>query len=96
MRYNQLGRTGLRVSAIGLGTASFGEPLDEAEGCAVVERALDGGINVIDTANLQLLYAFMRDRHARGHQTLIHQPSQAFVHSARSLGMLEALRIAPH
>ena len=51
MRYNQLGRTGLRVSAIGLGTASFGEPLDEAEGCAVVERALDGGINLIDTAN---------------------------------------------
>ena len=69
--------------------------------CSLVDEShtisIEGNeVNVIDTANLQLLYAFMRDRHARGHQTLIHQPSQAFVHSARSLGMLETLRIAPH
>jgi hypothetical protein len=51
MRFSTLGSTGIKVSCIGLGTATFGvAPLaDEAE--RLVGRALDLGINLVDTAN---------------------------------------------
>ena len=51
MRYSTLGSTGIKVSCIGLGTATFGvAPLaDDAE--RLVGRALDLGINLVDTAN---------------------------------------------
>lgn len=62
MRYNQLGRTGLYVSELCLGTMTFGgegKGLWEAIGTleqdavdAIVRRALDAGINFIDTANV--------------------------------------------
>jgi aryl-alcohol dehydrogenase-like predicted oxidoreductase len=51
MQYKQLGRTGLQVSALCLGTANFGWMSDERESIAVMERALDAGINLFDTAN---------------------------------------------
>lgn len=51
MQYKQLGRTGVRVSAIALGTATFGVAPQEATASRVVARALDLGINVFDTAN---------------------------------------------
>jgi aryl-alcohol dehydrogenase-like predicted oxidoreductase len=51
MRYKYLGNTGLRVSTISLGTGPFGvAPLAE-DAPALVHRALDLGINFIDTAN---------------------------------------------
>jgi aryl-alcohol dehydrogenase-like predicted oxidoreductase len=51
MEYRHLGRSGLEVSAIGLGTNNFGRRVD-AEGAAlVVHQALDAGINMIDTSN---------------------------------------------
>lgn len=51
MRYHPLGTTGVKVSCIGLGTATFGvAPL--APDCdRLIGRALDLGINLIDTAN---------------------------------------------
>ena len=51
MRYSTLGNTGIKVSCIGLGTATFGvAPLaDDAE--RLLGRALDLGINLVDTAN---------------------------------------------
>ena len=52
MRYRNLGSTGLQVSVIGLGTNNFGRKLDEKKSIAVVENALDAGINFIDTANV--------------------------------------------
>lgn len=52
MEYRQLGSTGLRVSAIGLGGNNFGPRIDEAESIAVIRRALDLGVNHIDTADL--------------------------------------------
>ncbi|GGF30844.1 aldo/keto reductase [Aliidongia dinghuensis] len=61
MRYNQLGRTGLFVSELCLGTMTFGGTeghwqaigqLDQDAADALVRRALDSGINFIDTADV--------------------------------------------
>jgi aryl-alcohol dehydrogenase-like predicted oxidoreductase len=52
MEYRQLGNSGVRVSAIGLGTNRFGSPKLPQEGVnKVIHAALDLGINFIDTAN---------------------------------------------
>jgi len=50
MEYRTLGRSDLRVSAIGLGGATFGREIDEAGAFAVLERALERGITLFDTA----------------------------------------------
>ena len=52
MDYVQLGRTGLSVSRLCLGTMNFGPRTDEAESFAIMDRALDLGINFFDTANV--------------------------------------------
>ena len=51
MEYRYLGRSGLQVSAIGLGTNNFGGRLDAAASAVVINHALDMGINMIDTSN---------------------------------------------
>ncbi len=51
MKYRQLGRTGVRVSAITLGTATFGVAPDADLAGRMVTRALDLGINMFDCAN---------------------------------------------
>jgi aryl-alcohol dehydrogenase-like predicted oxidoreductase len=55
MRYRQLGRSGLSVSVVGLGCnnfgGSFGGKLDVDRTRAVVDAALDAGVNLLDTAN---------------------------------------------
>ncbi|MCH8063108.1 MAG: aldo/keto reductase [Chloroflexi bacterium] len=51
MDYRQLGRSGLQVSAIGLGTNNFGRQLDAKATEIVINHALDMGINMIDTSN---------------------------------------------
>jgi aryl-alcohol dehydrogenase-like predicted oxidoreductase len=52
MQYRRLGETGLRVSAIGLGTNSFGLRVDARRARAILEAAVDTGITLIDTANV--------------------------------------------
>ena len=52
MQYRSLGRTGVQVTPLCLGAMNFGGPTDEAESIAIINRALDGGINFIDTANV--------------------------------------------
>ncbi|MFI8607279.1 NADP(H)-dependent aldo-keto reductase [Pseudomonas sp. NPDC077649] len=52
MEYRQLGRTDLRVSALCLGTMTWGEQNSEAEGHAQIERAKACGINFMDTAEM--------------------------------------------
>src|SRR5450755_1713823 len=60
MDYVRLGKTGLEVSRICLGCMSFGVPergnhpwsLIEADSRPIIKRALEGGINFFDTANV--------------------------------------------
>lgn len=52
MEYRNLGRSGLKVSPMALGTNAFGTRSDEATGIAIVHRALDLGINLVDTADM--------------------------------------------
>jgi len=52
MEYTQLGRTGLSVSRLCLGTMNFGSQADEATGHAIMDQALEQGINFFDTANV--------------------------------------------
>ena len=52
MEYRTLGSTDLKVSLIGLGTMTFGEQNPEAEGHAQIDRALDHGVNLIDTSEM--------------------------------------------
>ena len=52
MKMNPLGRTGLTVSELCLGTMTFGTQTSEAEGHAQIDRALAAGINIVDTAEM--------------------------------------------
>jgi len=52
MRENPLGRSGLTVSAVGLGCNNFGRRLDRAGARAVIDAALDAGITHLDTADI--------------------------------------------
>lgn len=52
MKYTQLGRTGLKVSRLVLGTMNFGPLTNEADSHAIMDAALDAGINFFDTANV--------------------------------------------
>jgi aryl-alcohol dehydrogenase-like predicted oxidoreductase len=51
MRQRELGRSGLTVSAVGLGCNNFGRRLDGAATRAVIDAALDAGITFLDTAD---------------------------------------------
>ena len=52
MQYANLGRTGLKVSRLCLGTMNYGPEATEAEGIAQMDRAVDLGINFFDTADV--------------------------------------------
>lgn len=52
MEYRLLGRTGVRVSPVCLGTMMFGGQTDESESTRIIHKALDLGINFIDTADM--------------------------------------------
>ena len=49
--YRPFGRTGLRVSPICLGADNFANPTPESESIEIINCAIDGGINLIDTSN---------------------------------------------
>jgi Aldo/keto reductase family len=51
MEYTHLGRIGLKVSRLCLGTMNFGPETSEADSFAIMDRALEHGINFFDTAN---------------------------------------------
>ncbi|MFE3492937.1 aldo/keto reductase [Streptomyces sp. NPDC059175] len=52
MKYTQLGRTGLKVSRLILGTMNFGPQTDESTSHGILDAALDAGLNFVDTANV--------------------------------------------
>jgi aryl-alcohol dehydrogenase-like predicted oxidoreductase len=51
MQYTHLGRTGLQVSRLCLGTMNFGPQASEADSFVMMDKALELGINFFDTAN---------------------------------------------
>jgi len=51
MEYRSLGRSGLKVSPLALGTDNFANPTSEANAVRMLEATLDAGINLIDTSN---------------------------------------------
>jgi aryl-alcohol dehydrogenase-like predicted oxidoreductase len=52
IEYRLLGRTGVKVSQVSLGTMTFGGTTSEREAVRMIDMAYDWGINVIDTANI--------------------------------------------
>jgi aryl-alcohol dehydrogenase-like predicted oxidoreductase len=52
VKYRQLGRSGVQVGQLGLGTMNFGQHTDDKTAHAIMDRALDRGINLFDTANI--------------------------------------------
>ncbi len=52
MNYRLLGRTGIQVSPLCLGTMNFGGATNETDSIAMIHAALDAGINFVDTANV--------------------------------------------
>jgi NDP-hexose C3-ketoreductase / dTDP-4-oxo-2-deoxy-alpha-D-pentos-2-ene 2,3-reductase len=65
MDYTHLGRTGLTVSRLCLGTMNFGPRTGEPDSHRIMDRALEHGVNLFDTAN-----SYGRDRSARGREEL--------------------------
>ena len=51
MEYRVLGRSGVKVAPLGLGTGNFADPTSEDEATRIINRAIDAGINLIDTGN---------------------------------------------
>lgn len=51
MEHRNLGKAGVKVSRLCLGTMMFGDPTPEAESVAIIRAAVDAGINFIDTAD---------------------------------------------
>ncbi|RCX16719.1 aryl-alcohol dehydrogenase-like predicted oxidoreductase [Fontibacillus phaseoli] len=52
MKYAKLGRSGLNVSRLCLGTMNFGPSTEEREAFKIMDAALDAGVNFFDTANV--------------------------------------------
>ena len=51
MNYRMLGRTGVKIAPLGIGTLNFGYATVATEAERILARALDAGLNLIDTAN---------------------------------------------
>ena len=64
MRQTRLGRTGLHVSRLCLGTMTFGLQCDEATSSAILDAAAEAGITFLDTADVYPLGGDARDRRA--------------------------------
>ncbi|MFC1899686.1 aldo/keto reductase [Chloroflexota bacterium] len=52
MEYRRIGKSGLKVSVVGLGTNAFGSRADEQTSIKSIEQALELGVNFIDTAEI--------------------------------------------
>lgn len=77
MEYRDLGRTGVKVSSLCLGTDNFADPTPEKESRRIIDIALDAGINLIDTGDIyadgegEKIIGRAIKANGRRHQTLI-------------------------
>src|SRR6187551_898059 len=81
MEYRNLGRTGVKVSQLCLGTMMFGRSANESDSIAIIEHALDKGINFVDTANAYSAGAserFIGKALARGRRASVVLATKAF------------------
>ena len=83
MQYRRLGRSGLMISELALGTMNFGGPKDESTSLLMIDKALDYGINFLDCANVysngrseQILGKALK-RNGKRHEVLV--TSKAFL-----------------
>ena len=51
MEYRLIGKTGLKVSCLALGTDNFADPTPEKEASMILEASIDAGINLVDTGD---------------------------------------------
>ena len=51
MEYRRMGRSGLKVSPLCLGTVLYGDNVDEEGSVDIIQRTMDAGINFFDTSN---------------------------------------------
>jgi aryl-alcohol dehydrogenase-like predicted oxidoreductase len=72
MEYRKLGRSGVLVSPLCLGTMNFGGSTDEADSFAIMQKAVEGEINFFDTANVYnqgesecITGKFLKENHLR-------------------------------
>ena len=65
MEYVHLGRTGVKVSRLCLGTMNFGPETSEADSFAIMDRALELGINFFDTADVSTRRTSMDGKSAK-------------------------------
>lgn len=73
LEYRQLGKTAFRVSSIGLGCVTFGREIDAATSFQVLDRAVERGVNLLDTAAVYgdgasetVIGGWLRERRVRG------------------------------
>ena len=52
MEYRLIGKTGVKVSCLALGTDNFSAPTPEKEASMILEASIDAGINLVDTGYL--------------------------------------------
>ncbi len=73
MHTTRLGQSDLHVTPICLGTMTFGEQVDEADAHAILDRALERGVNFIDTAEMYAVPARAETyrRHRDHHRPLV-------------------------
>ncbi len=98
MQYRNLGRSGLKISPICLGTMMFGGPADEATSARIVAKAREAGINFIDTADAynggnseQVVgRAISNNRHAFGARHQTRQPDGRRSQPRRAVAALGA------
>src|ERR1700732_1420230 len=91
MQYRQLGRSGLKISPICLGTMMFGGPTDEATSMRIVAKAREAGINFIDTADA---YSIGNSEQVVGRAISNNRPNWVFRSEATSMRIVAKAREA--
>lgn len=104
MIYTHLGRTGLQVSRLCLGTMNFGPETSEEDAHRIMDRALEHGINFFDTANVygwrrgegiteQILGRWFRKGNERREQVVLATKVYGAMGEGPNQGKLSALHI---
>lgn len=52
MEYRRLGKSGLNISSLVLGTMNFGNPTEKSEALRIINTAIEAGINIFDCADI--------------------------------------------